>query len=633
MTWNATPWIEYDGRRVQTAGIDTDWTTLVVPDLSVVWGRPNLLEHAETGSATFTLAARVSASEVLRNPQGREVVIGYTAEQYGWYPFERVIFRGRVDSVEFDTVRTKTGEDVFLTTITAPGRLAEVARIKIKDRTPRRYELFIRRKEWFETKLGATTAGYIGAGTAFPYSVAEVDYHDTDLLTAIRQLYTTSGEAVTYDPGRDIVDGMGWWQEARTTPVLFLVWRDGKVAVAPFKDGHGTFDAGQINMSSAEVKQEQTISSRVIEGFRYHRDEDPQWEYDYTLTSNIAGVEPGMEFRASGISYINLRTMNDNGPVASLGLWKTIVESARLFQPPPITQQHRHGWASDDDLNRALGGREWRETGYIMGSVYSPISENPPFCRPIGGTIRYATGKDNTGHWETTHTLAAAQMNRALNPITLGDLNPGSELRTNLAPDPRAVNPMGHYGAPDQQVITTTTVQGPPPGITTANRVTYDGTKSNPGVRLFIHEQNTTYTISCWVYHHSAPAGASAGFAQSGVTAGPSEAVATGAWKRVSWTYTTGSSPNRIGYRISGRPAGPGAFSITGVLVEKTTTVGTYFDGDTPQDTTAGVEYAWEGDPNDSVSVQREIGNEAFTYDDFHDSLTLLDLANVEEGL
>lgn len=425
--WTARPWIEYDGTRVQTAGVDSDWTSLAVSGFSFSFGRDNLLEHAGTGNANVMLLARVQASNILFDPMGRELVIGYDTYNFGRFIESRTAFRGRVEDVEIDHFEIANGEYVFVASLSAPGRLTEVARIQIEDEAPRGMETLAQRRDYLATKLGSITAGYIGAGAAFPYDVAQRDYKGTGLLDAIQELYTTSGEAVTYNPRKDIVDGQGPWWEYRTTPVTYLVWRDGKVAISTYEDGHGTFDGGQIVMSSASVNQYQTISRRSAQGYLYFADRtgDEQWGSPYTIYEDIPGARPGMEFKADGLGFGYFGSVTEtDSRYESLKVWRGIVDDARKFTPPPITQTHRNGWDNRDDLNRAIGGYEWRETGYLMGSVYSVISPEVPFCRPIGGTVRYTVNDNGVGQWETTHTLAPVSLNRALDPITLAELNP-----------------------------------------------------------------------------------------------------------------------------------------------------------------------------------------------------------------
>ena len=655
--WTAIPWVEYDGLRIQTGDIESNWTSLVVPDISVTWGRGTLLEHAEPGSASITVAARVTASTILQEPQGREVIIGYTYTSPG-YEGDRVMFRGRVDTVDIEHFRTADDEDIFIATVVVPGRLTEVARIKIADDVPRVTEFFQARRDWLATKLGSTTAGYIGGGgttgdgQGYDNYVAVTDYRDEDLLTAIQNLYATSAEAVVYDPQRDIVDGMGMWYDARTTPALFLVWRDGKVAVAPFADGHGTYDAGQALMTSAAVNQDQTISRLSIEGYMFYSDraDDEKWKDGYTLYRDIAGAKPGMEFKPKTLAYRNYLTGFDSRD-QSMDLWAPTVDAARLFIPPPITQRHRNGWGNFADMTNTLAGKEVRETQYIMGSVYSAISTAPPFCRPIGGTVRYTTTDAGQGYWETTLTLAPSELRRGINPITLAELNPNAapatELRRNYATNPSFEADLA--GAALGSTATATQVAGGYVGSKAMQVANTSGNSRYAGADSLVPAGFTYVKAACFIKRVSGSPYVTArlGYRATPTTGTINYLAQTTAktlgndWVRVNvegaipadtqflrvitYGQDTAATNSTTGYVFL-----HDAYCISLGTTAANTPDPVYFDGGTLSTDSSAV-YAWTGAPGASASIERT--STGFTYDDFNPSLSLLDLANAERGL
>lgn len=176
-------------------------------------------------------------------------------------------------------------------------------------------------------------------------------------------------------------------------------------------------------------------------------------------------------------------------------------------------------------------------------------------------------------------------------------------IRTNLCTNPVGVAAFGPYSAA-VTITPNVTVTGNPDGLTTANRVSYTS-ESNPGVSLkSAVVVGTQYTISAWVYHESAaPTPGTQGFAQLGVTAMPSPpAITVGSWVKLTWTYTaTQTFP--LGFRITAQSGGSGSFLITGVLIEESAAVGTFFAGSTSASN--GFTYAWTGTANASSSVIR----------------------------
>lgn len=160
-------------------------------------------------------------------------------------------------------------------------------------------------------------------------------------------------------------------------------------------------------------------------------------------------------------------------------------------------------------------------------------------------------------------------------------------VRTNLCLNPRGVNAFAGYSGEGNQTITSNVaITGHPEGITTANRVTYT-TGANPGVIILNPVvSGTKYTMSAWVWHESVMSTpGSASFAQAGVASqpgAPSTTVST-QWQRVSWTAYTASGTSQFGYRVSSNGGtGTGSFLITGVVVEASTALDSFFDGATP---------------------------------------------------
>jgi len=88
----------------------------------------------------------------------------------------------------------------------------------------------------------------------------------------------------------------------------------------------------------------------------------------------------------------------------------------------------------------------------------------------------------------------------------------------------------------------------------------------------------------------------------------------TGAWQRVSGSGSLTTAADRLEVRVSTDPSAQAiTFYVDDVLVEVSTDLGPYFDGNTAW--TGDRSYAWTGTPNESTSVQR----------DTPASLTLLD--------
>lgn len=215
-------------------------------------------------------------------------------------------------------------------------------------------------------------------------------------------------------------------------------------------------------------------------------------------------------------------------------------------------------------------------------TVRTNLLTNPAF-RSAGAPTTMRTNLITNPAMETTAGLVGIRTNLCTNPGVEGSTGSYNIVRSNLVASPRGVSALSPYG---QGTITpnVSVTAANPEGLTTAVRVTYSGTDSNPGV-LFINSvsASSTYSMSAWVYHESLPSGGAVqAFAQSGVMSSPVTTPVVGSWQRLSWTYTTGSSTGPMGFRVSGQSGtGTGSYLITGMILEKSSVVQPFFDGAT----------------------------------------------------
>jgi hypothetical protein len=114
---------------------------------------------------------------------------------------------------------------------------------------------------------------------------------------------------------------------------------------------------------------------------------------------------------------------------------------------------------------------------------------------------------------------------------------------------------------------------------------------------------STTYTVSAWVF---VPAGNPAVqvFASAAPTVFGTSTTTTNAWQRVSVTFTASSASTGINFWSNFTGVGQ-TFFIDDVLIEASSTVGTYFDGSTTA--TSSYTFAWSGVANGSTSTATPI--------------------------
>lgn len=213
--------------------------------------------------------------------------------------------------------------------------------------------------------------------------------------------------------------------------------------------------------------------------------------------------------------------------------------------------------------------------------VRTNLFTNPAFDG-VTGTTDVRTNWATNPSFEVTNGTINVRTNLSTNP-SMESASSTVAVRTNLAVNPRMTNfNFGGYGAQTLSAVSTG-VTGHPEQITTAVRTAYTAGAGNPGIVVMpLPDVNTQYTVSAWVYNEG-PATETIAIALKGSSSGGSQDVPVGVWTRLAWTMTTPAalgSGNDFGVRISS-PSATGSFLTTGVLIEKSPLLGTYFDGST----------------------------------------------------
>lgn len=177
-------------------------------------------------------------------------------------------------------------------------------------------------------------------------------------------------------------------------------------------------------------------------------------------------------------------------------------------------------------------------------------------------------------------------------------------LRTNYAQDPRMTTVHGTYNGTGT-VTTVTGISGHPEGITTANRVSFSATDTNPGALVMIGPSSSTlYTVSAWVYGESGTM--QLAIALKGQASSAQTVTTNGSWQKIVWTMTSAAglvAGNDFGVRAAGTPGTTGSFLVTGIVVEQSGYSDIFFDGATSA--SSDFTYAWIGTANNSASVQK----------------------------
>lgn len=236
--------------------------------------------------------------------------------------------------------------------------------------------------------------------------------------------------------------------------------------------------------------------------------------------------------------------------------------------------------------------------------INTNLLKNPSF-KTTSGVYELWKNLAHNPSMVATGASAEVRTNLFSNPTFEGTFG-SITIRTNLATNPRMTNiDMGGYGS--QTLSAVSTIPAHPEGITSAVRVGYGVGSSNAGVVIMhVPDSSSQYSVSAWVYNEGTTSEAIA-IALRGVTSGGSQGVLPGVWTHLTWTMTTGTTGigQDYGIRIAS-PAAAGSFLVTGVLIEKSSTVRSYFDGSTGA--AGDFTHAWTGAADASSSVQKGVG-------------------------
>lgn len=644
-----TAFIYYDGEYIDADASGDDWEALAIASIDFNWGREVMVEHSDPGSASIQIMARPSAVHILRDPLNVRVVIGFKSRGATGDATEATMFRGQITAGEIAHYTLVDGEPVFIAQLTAAGRLAEVERIKITDEAPRGAESYAARLAYLNGKLSklGLRKPVVSDTSDNGRKIATRDYKNTSVLEALKELFNTYAQQLIYSPYEDQITGepdAHYNQDSH----LSLAWVDGAVVVIPGDDGQAAdrmIYGDDVDMVNAEISPYRAMSAIGADGFwRERYDGENSWS-DHTLFHVLDPSRDGMTFKLSGLGFARWPEDEDVSLEDSFQAVAKLGETMRLFQHPPITRRFTEPVRSWAALRIALAGEPWRATFYVMGSVYTALGEQVAFCRPIGGSARYEPGDDGSPRWEVTTEMAAIPLADKLKPITLGELDDTrgrAETRRNSALNPSPQRNDGDY-YPHGGGVEGARVVGPSPGGNAFYRLTYTaGSTSGKKGRYHDVLQDTTagevWTASIHVRPSQSLDMRAAGefrLANDAVSenqVGEWTHCPADEWTRIHVTLRSEAKGNMIRHRTytTGTTLDPGfTLDIDAELIEQTAELTPYFSGDSAR---IGHAYAWAGTTDVSQSIEYST-SDGFTYADYHPSLSLADLANVERGL
>lgn len=437
---NPTPYVLMDGQPIQgDLSYPVDWAGVVIADLSIPWGRDNVIEHDAPGNATVKILAKERFVELTKSPQGRAITIGYRH-----LSLDRVIFRGYVEDATLTFDRRVDGDNWFFVTLEISSNLTRLERQKILDGT-RPVESAASRKQWVEqyatSQLQRVIDGVGGVNDSSELLFAPKDYAGAGLYESINEIHESMGERSIYDPATNRVEADGFLGPGDSA--LRLIWSDrGTVIVSPRASGRGMIPAQEIDMG--ELKYDQLQGSRwySITHPRRSQASDGTWSES---TPSQGGVIPARTTRRD-LTNISQTTMaqwlyspstgDDSSSFdKSQALIHRFIGLATEFVHPPITRRFPDGWSDTTTMMEDLTTAAVRQPLWLANSVFNGLAGAPVVHRSIGGTVRFEDGT-----WEITQVLSPMPIDASVTPFALRDINPSSGGTFAVATN-RATNP------------------------------------------------------------------------------------------------------------------------------------------------------------------------------------------------
>lgn len=416
---------------------------VAVHRLSIDWGRSNLLEQPEPGSAVVSLLVRSAHRRELTAAVGTTIYLGYITPST--VPTQ-VNHRGRITAADIDYLdrNTPDGSPRYIVTLYISSVMSEMKQATgpdlfygVKDPLYNGYSVSVN---------AATVAAALQAKLppvmtrietpSFQWQLVRSDMSESDLLEATQRFYSTTGHTVSYLPHASEIKAVGAQQAANHMGARLALFRPpaGPVRITP-RTFAGQVGAGYIDAETCELapaRQDSSTGQRYLDHTYYvaahNQHVGNNMPLPFERTRRISTGHPGRAetvFSIDTIGYDNAVPgwgWENQGAYWTEERLKDKLQDAGRFTHPPLRMDHRAGFETEADVFDALSGVEQIQPLYISGSVFNPLAEYPVF-RTIGGTIEYSDGR-----WTTMRIIAPVKGPAVRNTVPLESLDPAAAI-------------------------------------------------------------------------------------------------------------------------------------------------------------------------------------------------------------
>ncbi|WP_194820532.1 hypothetical protein [Nocardia sp. XZ_19_385] len=423
MPFNPTPYIVFDGERVQCDADLIGTAPLALAGIKVDWGRDDYISHSRPGTAqlsildrTGTWAEKVTAKSVI----GRRISLHWEHTASGT---SQRWFAGRVTGA---VARPASTPGAWIISITAAAKDADMGNIVMSPGTwPT--ETMITRANRIAT---AAAPAEIEAFYFYPGSVNiqcwPLDIKGRDLHSLADEFYMSMGDTYSYHPHTNVVRHL--YRRSYAVNIFLVQMPDGLVYVQASNINYDSQVYKGTGLPGCETSTDEGIQlapNSVVTRVQVGWKEAPSGGTDVTTVVQTS------EGDTNGRRTVQFTSWIDNGvhidPMVTEVLARGQYEGA-LPKHPPVTWDTRrtHGFHSQAEAEVFTLAAETQGAVYISGSIYSAWLPNiVPVAAIIGGTIEY------DGGWIIRTTLQYIWKTNATAQVIWNDLDQALHWRTN----------------------------------------------------------------------------------------------------------------------------------------------------------------------------------------------------------
>ncbi|GAT87961.1 hypothetical protein CVCC1112_2620 [Paenarthrobacter nicotinovorans] len=421
---------------------DPEFGAIVLDDLRIRYGRDSAVSQPGPSSATIRFVVAEGKLDFTKSPMNKTVIV-----QISYAGTSRTLFRGEVkdSSAEYWKRRKTDGKRLYLFTIEAVDVLAKLATMSQYERDRPEEMATARLANIYATVQGGypgVIAGIGGGGGFGPLRAMTLTGSILDQITAV---YTSTGEALWYDPATNRMEASGHVDKSSYTTGPLELAADGTRFTITYGgilsrrldfrandvelDGAATVDA------SGDIGKIRATGKLLIYGSGVWQD---WWEWAYLGN----GGDETLEVESQGYAAQNGTVLNGGTLKATADAWASVAAASTGFSHPPVRAVFKSGFDSKDAVDYFLAGREQREVFSLVSSVYAGLDpEVPLIVRAIGGILTYRSpGGDRPQRWEAEYTVIRVRVGRG-SPVTCKTVNPNRTKLVKLSNIDHTVTP------------------------------------------------------------------------------------------------------------------------------------------------------------------------------------------------